>query len=123
MIPRLGRYYVPTRKWIRGTACVAAAALVSTAFGGVAQSAPRRQPPEIIQGGAAALPDKDVRPGRLAPTTLQESRAGKATVRWNKLGTPALLTEHGAPLATGLAGDPERAARDYLKAHAEVFGL
>jgi extracellular elastinolytic metalloproteinase len=114
---------VPTTKWIRGTAAVATVALLSTAFGGVANSAPRRQPPEIIQGGAAALPDKDVRPGRLAPTGQQQARAGKATVRWNTLGTPAILSEHGAPLATGLSADPERAARDYLKANAEVFGL
>jgi extracellular elastinolytic metalloproteinase len=114
---------VPTTKWIRGTAVVAMAALVSTGLGGVAGAAPRRRPPEIIQGGPAALPDKDVRPGRAAPTQLQRTRAGTATVRWNALGTPATLTEHGAPLATGLPADPERAARDYLKAHADVFGL
>ncbi|HZB30218.1 MAG TPA: M36 family metallopeptidase [Streptosporangiaceae bacterium] len=114
---------MPTRKWFRGTAAVAAAVLVSTVFGDVAQGEPRRQLPEIIQGGAAALPDKDVRPGRLAPTGQQRAEAGQATVRWNALGTPAILTEHGAPLATGLSASPERAARDYLKANADVFGL
>jgi extracellular elastinolytic metalloproteinase len=117
---------VPRTAWVRGTAVVATAALLSTAFGGVARSAPRRQPPpQIIQGAAAALPDKDVRPGRLAPTQRQRAVAGKATVRWNALGTPATLTaEQGAaPLATGLPADPEKAARQYLRDHADVFGL
>ena len=114
---------MPTMKWIRGTAVAATAALLTTAFAGVANSAPRRRPPTIVQGGAAALPDKDVRPGRVAPTAQQRAEVGKATVRWNALGTPATLTEQGAPLATGLAADPERAARDYLRSHADVFGL
>ncbi|HEY7483918.1 MAG TPA: M36 family metallopeptidase [Streptosporangiaceae bacterium] len=113
---------MPTTRWIRAAAVIATAALLSTAFAGVAQSAPRPQPPKI-QGDATALPDKDVRPGRAAPTQLQKSEAGNKTVRWNALGTPATLTGHGAPLATGLSTNPEQAARAYLKDHAAVFGL
>ncbi|HEU5160941.1 MAG TPA: M36 family metallopeptidase [Streptosporangiaceae bacterium] len=115
---------MPTTKWIRGTAVVATAVLLSTAFGSVANSAPRPQrPPQIIGDGAAALPDKDVRPGRAGPTQQQRAQAGEATVRWNAFGTPATLTEQGTPLATGLPANPEQAARAYLKSHADVFGL
>ena len=121
---------MPTTKWIRGAVAVATAALLSAALGGVAQSDAQResrQPPDI-QGEHSTLPDKDVRPGRAAPTQLQQSElrqsaAGDATVTWNKLGTPATLTDRGgAPLATGLPTDPEQAARAYLKANAAVFG-
>jgi extracellular elastinolytic metalloproteinase len=122
---------VPTTKWIRGAVAIATAALLSAALGGIAQSdaqsQPRRQPPDI-QGEHSALPDKDVRPGRAAPTQSQQnqlraSTAGDAAVSWNKLGTPATLTDRGgAPLATGLSADPEQAARAYLRSNAEVFG-
>jgi extracellular elastinolytic metalloproteinase len=120
---------VPTKTWIRGGVAIATAALLTTALGGVANSAQsdvRRQVPDI-QGGPAALPDKDVRPGRAAPTATQQTQVKKtqgadATVRWNALGTPATLTAAGTPLATGLPADPEQAARAYLKANAAVFG-
>jgi extracellular elastinolytic metalloproteinase len=120
---------VPTKTWIRGGVTIATAALLTTALGGVAnpaQSDVRRQVPDI-QGGPAALPDKDVRPGRAAPTATQQTQVRKtqgadATVRWNALGTPATLTAAGTPLATGLPADPEQAARAYLKANAAVFG-
>jgi hypothetical protein len=116
---------VPTTKWIRGAVAIATAALLSAALGGVAQSDAQRQPsrqPPDIQGEQGALPDKDIRPGRAAPTRQQRTQAGDATVSWNKLGTPATLTDRGAPLATGLPADPEQAARAYLRTNAAVFG-
>src|SRR5262249_33898424 len=44
-------------------------------------------------------------------------------VRWNALGTPAALSIPGQVLATGLAADPETAARQYLQRNAGLFGL
>jgi hypothetical protein len=109
---------VPTTKWIRGTAVVAVAALASTAFGGVARGAPRRQPPKVIQGGAAALPDKDVRPGRLAPTARQRAEAGRPidfrSARWQG----ARMAQHPPPLrvgnASGFYGDRYSAVHEML---------
>jgi hypothetical protein len=44
-------------------------------------------------------------------------------VRWNGLGTPAAVSRLSGALATGLARDPEKAARQYLAGHAELFTL
>ncbi|WP_433479316.1 M36 family metallopeptidase [Spirillospora sp. CA-142024] len=85
---------------------------------GRAEPPPRPRPP----GEQAELPDKDARTGDLAPTGRQRSAARGVTVRWNRLGTPASVTDAG-PLATGLPGDPEKAARAYLTAHRDLFGL
>ncbi|MEV7968533.1 M36 family metallopeptidase [Sphaerisporangium sp. NPDC088356] len=49
-------------------------------------------------------------------------KPAKATLRWNDLGTPALVTSE-EPLAEGLAADPVQAARAYLKANTDLFGL
>ncbi|TDC97223.1 peptidase M36 [Actinomadura sp. 7K507] len=79
---------------------------------------PRSQPP----GEHTELPDKDARTGSLAPTTRQRGAARGVTVRWNRLGTPASVTD-AEPLAGGLADDPEKAARAYLAGHQDLFGL
>ena len=69
--------------------------------------------------------DKDNRRGTASPSSTQRSIAGKvgSTVRWNPLGTPHSLGPVDAGLATGLAADPETAARQYLVAQRDLFGL
>ncbi len=67
----------------------------------------------------------DNRTGKAEPSALARQRAGQlgARVRWNALGTPAVLVSTGAPLATGLAADPAQAARDYVATNRDVLGL
>ncbi|MFG3696722.1 M36 family metallopeptidase [Micromonospora sp. NPDC047620] len=69
--------------------------------------------------------DVDNRPGTAAPDARQRGLARKADpdVRWNRLGTPHALGPARAPLATGLPGDPEAAARAYLTGNQDLFGL
>ncbi|MFA1550378.1 M36 family metallopeptidase [Actinomadura chokoriensis] len=86
--------------------------------GRAAPPPPRSQPP----GDHPELPDKDARTGRLAPTTRQQDAARGVAVRWNRLGTPATVTD-AEPLAGGLPADPEKAARAYLAGHRDLFGL
>ena len=68
---------------------------------------------------------KDNRTARVQPNARQLERAGQlgAKVRWNALGTPAVLTTTGKPLASGLKGDPAQVARDYVAANRELLGL
>ena len=63
----------------------------------------------------------------VAPSARQATLAGPS-VRWNPLGTPHALGPvlkggAAAALATGLPTDPEAAARAYLVANQELFGL
>src|SRR5207245_9169036 len=66
---------------------------------------------------------------RAPPRPRQRALAGPlGTVRWNALGTPAALGPLPArgsvrALATGLAADPVAAARQYLGANRDLFGL
>jgi len=66
---------------------------------------------------------KDVRPVA-GPSARQHALAQRPalTVRWNRLGAPAAVSS-AQPLATGLPADPEQAARAYLKANQELYGL
>ncbi|MFG2088476.1 M36 family metallopeptidase [Spirillospora sp. NPDC048824] len=112
---------MPRTRWIAATALAVTGTLLTSGLtvpGQAETRTPRSQPP----GEHVELPDKDARTGRLAPTTRQRGAARGVTVRWNKLGTPASVTASG-PLAAGLAGDPEKAARAYLTGHRELFGL
>ncbi|MEH0930815.1 M36 family metallopeptidase [Micromonospora sp. CPCC 205558] len=96
---------------------------VSTAAptGGVA-SAERRSGP-FAEGHAPA--DADNRTGTAAPDARQRglARAVDPDVRWNRLGTPQALGPGRTPLATGLPTDPEAAARAYLAANRDLFGM
>ncbi|MFC3505393.1 M36 family metallopeptidase [Micromonospora krabiensis] len=69
--------------------------------------------------------DVDNRAGSAAPSAHQRGLARQAdpSVRWNKLGTPHALGPGTTPLATGLPADPEAAARAYLTANRDLFGL
>jgi extracellular elastinolytic metalloproteinase len=67
----------------------------------------------------------DTRTARIAPTAGQRDAVASLGARatWSRFGTPASLTADRAPLATGLAADPEQAARAFLRAHAGLFRL
>jgi hypothetical protein len=67
----------------------------------------------------------DNRPGHAAPSAQQRAQAndGGLVARWNRLGTPASVTGLTHPLAAGLAKDPEKAARQYLKDSIGLFSL
>ncbi|NUT38398.1 MAG: peptidase M36 [Thermoactinospora sp.] len=94
--------------------------LVSTAEGQTTAAA--QQAPPAPQGDHHAdKPDLDNRKGQVAPPG-QARRPATATIRWNNLGTPAVVTSD-QPLAEGLPADPNQAARAYLKASESLFGL
>lgn len=115
---------MPTKQWFRMVALATTGALLSVGLAGIAQSESHAPPePRDIQAERSARPDKDARTGWAAPTGSQRGRASGATVRWNRLGTPATVTRSGAALATGLPADAEQAARAYLAANRQLFGL
>src|SRR5262249_52922019 len=76
-------------------------------------------------GDPQARKDKDNRKGWVGPAASQRARAEQLGVqaRWNGFGTPSVLRSTGAPLATGLADDPVRAARQYIAANGDLLGL
>lgn len=102
------------------------AALLPT---GVSSAAPAGGAPAERRSGPFAEgyqhADVDNRAGSAAPDARQRGLARKADpdVRWNKLGTPHSLGPGAAPLATGLPAEPEAAARAYLAANRDLFGL
>ncbi|SIR47381.1 M36 family metallopeptidase [Micromonospora avicenniae] len=110
---------------LAATAVVAAllpTGISSAAPAGGAAPAERRSGP-FAEGYQHA--DVDNRAGSAAPDARQRGLARKADpdVRWNKLGTPHALGPGAAPLATGLPAEPEAAARAYLAANRDLFGL
>lgn len=112
---------MPRKRWTIVTALAATGTLLTAGLAVPGQAAP--PPPRSRPSGEhPEPPDKDARTGSLAPTARQLSAARGVTVRWNKLGTPAMVTDAG-PLAAGLPGGPEKAARAYLTAHRDLFGL
>jgi extracellular elastinolytic metalloproteinase len=76
-------------------------------------------------GGHEGLSDFDAR-GKVAPTASQlaAARAIHGKVSWSRMGTPAQIFHRGGYLATGLkARGAAAAARSYLAAHKQAFGL
>jgi len=71
------------------------------------------------------LPDVDNRAGNLAATAGQLSRVSAlgATARFNEFGSVQMLSKPGGYLATGLAADPEQAARQFISNNAVLFRL
>ena len=71
------------------------------------------------------LADFDLRTGFLAPTRgqLDAVTALGATVRWNAFGTPASLIRHDGFLGSAPGADPATAAREWVRAHRELFRL
>ncbi|WP_449060453.1 hypothetical protein [Planomonospora algeriensis] len=104
-----------TKTWSRITviaAATASLALPSLALPlpGAAQSGPAGQPPGVhdFQAEQHAKPDVDNRRGAVAPPAAAlAKKTGATTVRWNALGTPAVVTGP-APLTEGLGDDPEQ---------------
>jgi extracellular elastinolytic metalloproteinase len=76
----------------------------------------------------AALGDVDRR-GKVTPLAGQRAAVdalGPVTVRWNDLGTPASILPADGSLGTVSStapGDAVAGARDWLRDHAEAFGL
>jgi hypothetical protein len=67
--------------------------------------------------------DEDNRAGTAAPDAAQRAMASRlGAVPWNTLGTPRTLGPAPA-LATGLAADPDTAARQYLSQNHDLFGF
>src|SRR5687768_17423697 len=90
----------------------------------------------VLAAGASAAPPgfqseeqghrgKDARQGSKAPTQRQRDLASRPglTARFNKLGTPKLVTANEGALQRGLPAGAEAAARAYLRADRELFGL
>ena len=109
----------PRTLWFRWQALAAAIAAVGLLLPGLALGA--GQTLEIHE----PLPDYDARTGSIAPTSAQLSLVSGmgATARWNVFGTPQSLTKYGGYLATGLAGDPVTASRNWIRAKKALFKL
>ena len=111
----------------RRTATVLAAVLVLaglTAAAGPVDAVPDAVP-ALQSVDAHAARDKDNRVGTASPSALQSLRATQlgAGVRWNAFGTPHAITTTTGTLAAGLSSDPATAARQYIAAHRDLFGL
>jgi extracellular elastinolytic metalloproteinase len=123
---------VRTRGWKttrrRPAAAIVAAVTVASALVAVAPAGadPAKAPaPSVldVQGESRGARDADNRTGSVAPNARQRSMAGKVgAVRWNALGTPRALGP-AKSLASGLAADPETAARQYLARNTDLFGI
>ena len=101
-------------------------AALALPLAGVAQGEPggRSPRPTTSRPSERGKPDLDNRRGSVPPpvSLIQVRGRARPTIRWNALGTPAVITG-SAPLAEGLGADPEQAARAYLKANERLFGL
>ncbi|WP_240197727.1 M36 family metallopeptidase [Nonomuraea lactucae] len=115
-----------TKPWLRSAFVAVAVTAAALPITGAAQAEPGGKAPIIhdFQAEEHGKPDIDNRRGTVRPPAgiSAPSAAPAAEVRWNSLGTPAVVT--GAePLAEGLGADPEQAARAYLKNNESLFGL
>ncbi|WP_101783323.1 M36 family metallopeptidase [Nonomuraea indica] len=115
-----------TKPWLRSAALAVAVTAAILPTTGAAQAERGGTAPVVhdFQAEQHGKPDLDNRRGSVPPPTGINARSAgpAARVRWNALGTPAVVT--GAePLAEGLGKDPEQAARAYLKSHETLFGL
>ncbi|GAA3116372.1 M36 family metallopeptidase [Streptosporangium carneum] len=124
---------MPTRFWLRSAVAavgVATMVLPLTTTAGTAQGsesaagARRAMLLEPLADGPGK-PDLDNRRGKVPPPAgLAARSAGPGVeVRWNALGTPAVVTARSGPLAEGLGSDAVGAARAYLKNREDLFGL
>jgi hypothetical protein len=67
----------------------------------------------------------DARGGARLPSATQLALAKQQNlhVSWNEFGTPRSVFKYDGYLATGLSKDPVEAARQYLAANADLFGV
>jgi extracellular elastinolytic metalloproteinase len=101
------------------------AALVAAAFGALALPASSFGIANIYPQDDA-LPDYDVRSGKLAPTRAQKAALKRlgARVTWNQYGTPASLSKRGKFLSGKIKGQTAvQAARRWLYRNRVLFGL
>lgn len=128
---KLAREASPPRGWkVRRTtrrqvayALVAVAVVAGLTMGAPASGAPNNEPARGAPSEGHAPQDKDNRGGVALPTARQIAAAKRfGAVRFNALGTPRTLGPALA-LATGLAADPQTAARQFLNANNDLFGL
>jgi hypothetical protein len=99
-------------------AAILVAALAVTAGPSTATSDPK------VQGDEKPLPNVDARQGRKAPSQAQLNRVKRGSqARFNRFGSPETLSDPGSYLATGLSDNDVTAAREYLRANAELLGL
>ncbi|GAA5199265.1 hypothetical protein GCM10023322_74540 [Rugosimonospora acidiphila] len=110
---------------------LAVTAMVAAGLAGAGTPAAHAAPPKGpvaapaagLMGEDRAPRDEDNRAGVAAPDTAQRSMASRlGAVPWNSLGTPRTLGPSPS-LATGLAADPETAARQYLTQNHDLFGF
>jgi len=118
----------PSRAFAGAAALTAAALVLAMGPGSVAASGVQDRgsgEPGGFTGDSSKVKEKDNRKGRVAPSARQLARVDDvgARARWNNLGTPAVLTSTGRPLAQGLPADPVAAARAYVAANRDLLGL
>ncbi len=117
-----------TSRAFAGTTAALTAAAFVLAMGTSSSAAPDGRTNDSsggFPGDPIEVKDKDNRPGRVAPSTVQRARAKEVGLRarWNNYGTPAVLASTGRPLAAGLRGGPVTAARAYIAANRDLLGL
>jgi extracellular elastinolytic metalloproteinase len=78
-----------------------------------------------ILPGQAGLKDLDARTGRIAPTAAQRQDVSSlgARAEWNRYGTPASLIADAGFLSTAASGSAASVARDFVRAHHDLFRL
>jgi hypothetical protein len=78
-----------------------------------------------LRDAPQGLPDLDNRVGSVAPTAVQLSAVESlgARANWNRFGTVHTLLKDGGFLATGYAGKPVSAAREWIRANRDLFRL
>jgi extracellular elastinolytic metalloproteinase len=108
-------------------AVLAALAMTLASAGpmGIAQEE-EPEPPALPGDEHPSDKGKDNRRGRVAPTERQQQKAEQlgAKVKFNKLGTPELVTPADQePLADGLAEDPVAAASQFVAENTDLFGF
>ena len=110
---------------VRRSALLVAALLVTGAVGSVPRLEAQAPPPPgfDFQREVGGRQDLDARRGEVAPDARQRRAAPGQTVRWNRFGTPQMVTAPGGFLAEGLPAAPEQAARQWIADRADLFGL
>ena len=97
--------------------CVVLVGLGAAATGAVAAPS--------VQGERVASADLDAREGREAPSARQRSLAAGLGVQisWNRFGTPHSISAADGVIASGLSGDAEVAARQWIARNRGLLGI
>jgi extracellular elastinolytic metalloproteinase len=103
---------------------MAASSLVFASAGGAAPGAAQANGRPFL-GDEPRVKDVDARKGNKNPTGAQEAAAhGRGlTTRWNKLGTPEVVTKPGGVVASGFSGDAVSVAKQWIERDQELLGL